>query len=253
MVSRRHLKRRWRMKFWEFIEFLFLCAGLAGVGAYEYSIAESWLYQTYDNYRLDAATRGQQTSVLGLTQYLLDTVEGRSSDRMPETIIEPNGVGGSVQPHVDGLGPRLSLNDPVGSIEIPRVEVNTVINEGVDTTTLRRAAGHVPGTALPGQNGNVAIAAHRDTFFRGLRSIEKNDLIRVRTPQGSYEYRVRSTEIVKPSDVHVLNAHGNRELTLITCYPFTFVGHAPSRYIVHADQVDLAESQPVFGPAGAGR
>ncbi len=109
--------------------------------------------------------------------------------------------------------------------------------EGVDTLTLRRAAGHIPGTALPGQPGNVGIAGHRDRFFRPLRNIRRNDIITLTTLLGEYRYRVVSTKIVSPSDVGVLDPSVNEILTLVTCYPFYFVGSAPSRFIVRAERV----------------
>jgi LPXTG-site transpeptidase (sortase) family protein len=125
------------------------------------------------------------------------------------------------------------------------LNVSAVVREGVDSKTLRRAAGHVPGTALPGDDGNVAVAAHRDTFFRGLRDVRENDRIRMVTPDGTFEYVVRSTTIVTPTDVEVLDPReGKRELTLITCYPFNYVGHAPKRFIVKAEQASVDAAIP---------
>jgi sortase A len=124
-----------------------------------------------------------------------------------------------------------------GRIEISRLGLSVIVVEGVDTLTLRGAAGHIPGTALPGQPGNVGIAGHRDTFFRALRNIRQNDIITLTTLLGEYRYRVVSTKIVSPSDVGVLDPSVNEILTLVTCYPFYFVGSAPSRFIVRAERV----------------
>ncbi len=135
--------------------------------------------------------------------------------------------------------PTPKLYDLVGRLEIPRLHISTVILEGDDEHCLRYGAGHVPGTSLPYQSGNVAIAAHRDTFFRPLRKIEPLDRIRLTTPGGSYNYVVESTEIVSPTDVKVLRSSSRSELTLITCYPFYYVGPAPKRFIVHARRVHL--------------
>jgi LPXTG-site transpeptidase (sortase) family protein len=99
------------------------------------------------------------------------------------------------------------------------------------------AVGHIPGTALPGQSGNVAVAGHRDTLFLGLKGILPNDLVRFETLQGNYEYRVESTEIVKPEDVGVLRPGPDPELTLVTCYPFNYIGSAPDRFIIKALEV----------------
>jgi sortase A len=124
----------------------------------------------------------------------------------------------------------------IGRIEIPSLGLSVMVIEGVDGRTLRRAAGHIPGTALPGQPGNVGISAHRDTFFRPLRKIQKNDMITFTTVLGDYRYRVMSTKVVNSRDVEVLSPRGNEALTLVTCYPFYFVGPAPKRFIVRAER-----------------
>jgi len=130
-----------------------------------------------------------------------------------------------------------STNGLLGRMEIPRLGVSVIVAEGTDETTLRRAGGHIAGTSFPGQRGNVGIAGHRDTLFRPLRNIRRNDLITLTTLAGEYRYRVMSTEVVSPSDVAVLEPDGHETLTLVTCYPFYFVGPAPDRFIVHATRV----------------
>ena len=103
---------------------------------------------------------------------------------------------------------------------------------------LRHAAGHIIGTGFPGQPGNIGIAAHRDTFFRPLRNIQREDIILITTLRGEFRYRVVSTKIVNPYNVAVLDPDdGSQLLTLITCYPFYFVGSAPNRFIVRAERV----------------
>ena len=124
----------------------------------------------------------------------------------------------------------------LGRIEIPAVGIAAMILEGLEYKTLLRAVGHIPGTALPGQQGNAALAGHRDTFFRGLRDIGVNDEITLTTTNGSYRYRVESIKVVKPEDIQVLDASDEAILTLVTCYPFELVGPAPRRYIVRARQ-----------------
>lgn len=125
----------------------------------------------------------------------------------------------------------------VGRLEIPRLHLSTVVLEGDDDHALRYGAGHVPYTALPDQAGNVGIAAHRDTIFRPLRHIAADDRITLTTPDGVFNYVVQSTELVSPKDVHVLDPSRDPELTLITCYPFYYIGPAPKRFIVHARRV----------------
>jgi len=134
-----------------------------------------------------------------------------------------------------------SKGEPIGRMEIPRLDVSVIVAEGSDERVLRRAVGHIPGTALPGQAGNTVFAGHRDTFFRPLRNIRRDDMIRFTTLRGDYEYRVVSTSIVDPRDVAVLDSDGIEELTLITCYPFYFVGHAPRRFVVRAQRTGAGE------------
>jgi sortase A len=122
----------------------------------------------------------------------------------------------------------------VGKLEVPRIGISVMVFQGLEKGTLLVGAGHVPGTPLPGAEGNVAIAAHRDTFFRKLEGIMTGDSIQFATVRGTYEYVVDSTEIVDPENTQVMESRARPELTLITCYPFYFVGAAPKRFIVHA-------------------
>jgi sortase A len=123
-------------------------------------------------------------------------------------------------------------------MEVQRLGVSVVVMEGTSNKILRRAVGHIAGTAMPGQAGNVGIAGHRDTFFRPLRKIQPDDIITLSTLRGSYRYRVVFTKVVSPDDVAVLNPDGKKEaLTLVTCYPFYYVGSAPERFIVRAERV----------------
>jgi sortase A len=116
--------------------------------------------------------------------------------------------------------------------------------EGVDRISLRRAVGHIPGTALPGEAGNVGLAGHRDTFFRQLKDVKIDDEIQVSTPTSNFKYRVVSLRIVDPENVGVLAPSGENVLTLVTCYPFYFVGPAPKRWIVRARQVSSQAVPP---------
>lgn len=133
--------------------------------------------------------------------------------------------------------PAVAADGLIGRIEISRLDLSAVVFEGVDKITLRRAVGHIPGTALPGQIGNVGIAGHRDTFFRPLRDIHRDDIITLTTLRGEYRYRVVSLRIVTPDTVSVLDPTGGEILTLVTCHPFYFVGSAPNRFIVRAERV----------------
>jgi sortase A len=132
---------------------------------------------------------------------------------------------------------RPSGTTTVGMIEIPSVGLSTRVLEGSNSSTLRLAVGHIPGTALPGPSGNVGLAGHRDTFFRSLRKIKVGDEIRFTTMAGTFKYRVISLRIVFPDAIEVLNDTQQPTLTLVTCYPFDFIGIAPQRLIVHAEMV----------------
>jgi sortase A len=115
--------------------------------------------------------------------------------------------------------------------------VSVMVFEGDDAGILSQGAGHIPGTALSPGSGNIGIAAHRDTYFRPLRVIHANDVIALKTPAGTSRYAVTETTIVRPSEVGVLARAPGRDLTLVTCYPFFYVGSAPERFIVHARKI----------------
>ena len=125
----------------------------------------------------------------------------------------------------------------IGRIEIQRLGLEAIVIEGTSKSTLRRAVGHIVGTALPGEIGNIGISGHRDTFFRPLRNIRKDDIITLTTLSGEFRYRVVSTKIVTPLAIEVLNSGKDEVLTLVTCYPFYFLGSAPDRFIVRAERV----------------
>lgn len=133
--------------------------------------------------------------------------------------------------------PRLKLGDVVGRLSIPRLNLSVMVFEGDDVAILKRGAGHIPATSLPGQGGNLGIAAHRDTYFRPLRLIRPHDRIEFTTPEGVSRYSVTDIEIVRPSDIQVLAKTPGRDLTLVTCYPFYYLGSAPKRWIVHAKHI----------------
>jgi sortase A len=124
--------------------------------------------------------------------------------------------------------------DMLGAVQIPRLGLTVPFVEGAENESLDLGAGHVQHTAFPGHRGNAGIAAHRDTCFRPLRFIRPGDDIVVTTPDGVYDYVVTGTQIVLPSDGQVLARTPGKDLTLVTCYPFFFAGHAPKRFIVHA-------------------
>lgn len=133
----------------------------------------------------------------------------------------------------------LETGEIIGRVDIPRLRLSAAVAEGDDEKTLGKAVGHLPDTPLPWQRrGNVALAAHRDGLFRPLEKIRLNDDVRVVTARGEFHYRVTKTHIVNPDDVWVIAPTETPTITLITCYPFSFVGNAPRRFIVQAELVD---------------
>jgi sortase A len=206
-------RRRRTSKARRWIEALLLLAGMIAVGIWAWSYVRMAIFQSLGNQALD------------------HRINGRSA-----TVPLPHGARQAQAPLAIRNGAL------IGRLAIPRLNMRAIVREGAGEDTLDVALCHIPGTALPGQPGNVGVAGHRDTLFRGLRKIEKNDLIEFQTPGGSYSYRVESTEIVKPKDVGVLDASQHPEMTLVTCYPFYYVGAAPNRFIVKARLV--AEPAP---------
>lgn len=189
---------------------LFGCAALL-LGYCGFVLGDAWIFQRRESRNLDRLLHEKQAASPATPQ--------PASAAPP--IVAPAAVAGSL----------------IGRIEIPRLKLSVVVVEGDDKTSLRRAVGHIPGTALPGQAGNVGLAGHRDTFFRPLKDVKMKDEIRVSTLQGNFKYQVVSLRIVDPENVGVLAPSGENVLTLVTCYPFYFVGPAPKRWIVRAKQV----------------
>jgi len=148
---------------------------------------------------------------------------------------------------VAAAGVRKTLEGSlVGRVEIPRLELSSVVFEGTSDDTLARGVGHLTGSAKPGEKGNLVLAAHRDTYFRDLSGIRIGDDITVRTIGGKYRYQVQSTKIVYPDQTEVLEAGDEPSLTLITCYPFRYIGNAPQRFVVRARK--LADLKPLPAP-----
>jgi sortase A len=201
---------------------LFLFIGILTLGWVGFTLLESQLYQASEHRRFENQLRAAEPMTSG--------GEPDSRPLLSPDLANANPLG-SESRGIDAAG------SPLGRIEIGTIGLTAMILEGSDTATLRRAVGHIPGTSLPGQEGNVALAGHRDTFFRPLRKIRENDEITLTTLYGSYRYRVESTRIVEPEDTAVLNDSHEAILTLVTCYPFNFLGSAPQRFIVRAHRI----------------
>jgi sortase A len=135
------------------------------------------------------------------------------------------------------LTARLAPRAVIGRIDVPRLKLSALAREGADARTLRDSVGHVPETPLPGDVGNAAFAGLRDTFFRNLEGVRKGDEIVVTTASGIHKYVVTATRVVTPTDTSMLTPTSERALTLVTCYPFDYIGAAPERFIVRAEGV----------------
>jgi len=143
----------------------------------------------------------------------------------------------------------LAVGEPIGTLEIARVGLSGVVVEGDDAAVLDRAIGHLPDTPLPWYTGNSALAAHRDALFRPLRGVRPGDVLQLKTPHGNFDYVVRETMIVEPDDLWVLDPTPVSMLTLISCYPFNFIGNAPKRFIVRAERMPTRPQTSALGPA----
>jgi sortase A len=187
-----------------------VCAVLL-LGYFGFALVDSWLFQRRENRDLDRLLRDQRAKNEGRPQ------PGSTASQKAATAAAADGL--------------------IGRIEIPRLLLSAVVFKGVDKTTLRRAVGHIPGTSLPGQPGNVGLAGHRDTFFRTLKDVRIKDEVQLSTLGGEFKYEVVSLKVVEPDNVGVLAPSGENVLTMVTCYPFYYVGPAPKRWIVRARQV----------------
>jgi sortase A len=235
-VARRRSPLRW-------IERALLLVAVLCLGYWGYAWLDSAYVQYHDNQILDAAPDSNTAASSTLAASQTTAQDGTAaSGTDPLTGFQSPAGGGPAQP-------AANEGSLVGRVEIPRLGVSAIVLEGVEATTLRRGVGHIPDTPLPGSAGNVGLAAHRDSFFRALKDIRKNDIIKVKTLAGGiFSYRVQWTEVVKPEDTDVLDDDGaTPELTLVTCYPFFYVGSAPNRFIVRARQIPDSDADSGTG------
>ena len=189
---------------------LFVC-GVLLLGYCGFALVDAWNFQRRESGDLDHLLRARRAASEGALQ--------------PGSSTSPKGAPAAA---TDGL---------IGRIEIPRLLLSAVVVEGIGKTALRRGVGHIPGTALPGQPGNVGLAGHRDTLFRPLKDLRIKDEIQFSTLSGDFKYEVESLTVVDPNNVGVLAPSHENVLTMVTCYPFFYIGAAPKRFVVRARQV----------------
>jgi sortase A len=176
-------------------------------------------------------------SVVGYAQsYFFQALQLRVMRQEPAISAQPPGRGELEDTKQPGKLDEsfFDSREVLGRLEIPRLKLSLTVLEGDDQKTLRLAPGHIENTAFPGDVGNAAIAGHRDTHFRALENIRKGDEISIATSEGAFKYFVQWTRVVGPDDVSVLQSSSVPELTLVTCYPFHYIGSAPKRFIVRA-------------------
>jgi len=228
--------RRW-------IEKLLLLAGVIALGVWIWSMASHAVFQQWESFVFDRKVRGEPATI---AEYIAENSGKIATDLRAWLGFAATPAPPMPRPHLGPAArqPFLTTEPIVGRLTIPRLHLTAMVREGADENTLGLTLGHIPGTALPGQRGNVGVAGHRDTLFRGLREVTKNDLILFETFAGNYVYQVENTEVVKPQNVSVLNASVSPELTLVTCYPFHYVGPAPDRFIVKARQIPQSQTEP---------
>ncbi|HEV3278132.1 MAG TPA: class D sortase [Terriglobia bacterium] len=220
----------------------FLLMGLLTGGYCAWFYGEGRAFQAYQSWRFDQIVRHRAASLKAFVASYLAEIPIVGSKGRESTAISP-----PAEPLPPAAPPRavgrenvrvpLAEGALIGRLEVPRLRLSTIVLEGDSDPVLREGLGHIPSTSLPGAPGNVAIAGHRDTFFRALKDVRKNDAIALATPDGTYRYTVQSVQVVGPDDTQVLAPSDHAGLTLVTCYPFYFVGSAPERYIVHAQQI----------------
>lgn len=193
--------------------------------------------------RVEGALWGSALLAIGYLGYVeLDGAlsEARQTRRLNE-LVQATSIAapmkGPTSSALPAARPAPKNGEPIGRLEIPGVGISAIVAAGTDDRTLRRGVGHIDGTALPGESGNVGLAGHRDTVFRGLRKLRPEDRILLVTAGGTFEYAVESLRTVAPDQNEVLAASSRPTLTLVTCFPFDFVGPAPFRYIVRAREI----------------
>jgi sortase A len=258
-------RKRWGWRFLLFWERFLIIAGILALGTYAASALHSSFYQSYDHWAFNQALKGEPFSIGGFLGHLALPSKKDPAPQAPPEIKQPRPPkpapvfqeeapdqrGWSikrVRAYEESVGS--DTIEPIARLEIPAIDLSVMVLEGTDELTLNRGVGRIEGTALPGEPGNFGIAGHRDGFFRGLKDLSKDDLVTVTTLTGVYQYRVDDIQIVKPSELRVLKDSSSPTLTLVTCYPFYYVGDAPKRFIVKA-LLDSPAEAPLAVPVEA--
>jgi LPXTG-site transpeptidase (sortase) family protein len=257
MVSSKKSKpilRRW--------EKFFLAIGLSGSLVFGAWLIASNRLESYSSWRFDQELQGKRTSLIAYIDHLTFSVWKRivlepavGSPRVPIIEIEKNPQeqlpDAQDKTVTDEAHAVPAPGSPIGRLNIPSIDLSVMVLNGTDEWVLNQAVGRIEGTALPGKSGNLGIAGHRDRHFRVLRKIREGDEITLTTTQGTFRYGVANTQIVNPADTRVLKPSSQPCLTLVTCYPFYYVGNAPKRFIVKAHLLPAAKAEGARSGTGA--
>jgi LPXTG-site transpeptidase (sortase) family protein len=252
--KRKPILRRW--------EKFFLAIGLSGSLVFGAWLLASDRLESYTSWRFDQALQGKRTSLIAYIDYLTFSVWKRivlepavGSPRVPIIEIEKNPQGQLADAQDKTVTEEAyalpAAGSPIGRLNIPSIDLSVMVLNGTDEWVLNQAVGRIEGTALPGKSGNLGIAGHRDRHFRVLRKIREGDEITLTTTQGTFRYGVANTQIVNPADTRVLKPSSQPCLTLVTCYPFYYVGNAPKRFIVKAHLLPAAKAERARSGTGA--
>jgi len=231
-ILKESLSRKGTLLLW--LERLLLAIGLLCLSLVAFAVIDARWFAYQQGRRLDRALRdrpsagaaGRESRTAGRALAAPKAAPAPASETDRLETFRPGGAPPPPAPAPEG--------SVLGRIEIPRVGISALVLEGVSGSTLRRGVGHISGTPLPRLPGNIGLAGHRDTVFRGLKDIRKGDPITLDTLDGTYRYVVDWAQVVDPDDVGVLAVSNRPELTLVTCYPFYYVGSAPERFVVRA-------------------
>jgi len=259
--------RRSRGKWFLKIENLLLIGGLVALAFYGGTRLYIWAYQSYTDYSFEAQLSGRSPSIIGFVPHLFGKKEapagaekkGPSEDELlrkmvyaPEVVpLDKGWSADRLRKYKEAAAP--APGSVLGRLEIPSLDLSVMLLNGTDEWTLNRAVGHIEGTALPGEPGNLGVAGHRDGFFRSLKDISKDTTISLTTLKGRFYYRVSAIHIVKPTDVHLLAPTRKPTITLVTCYPFHYIGDAPKRYVVTAEMVKIQAPSELAAEYSASR
>jgi sortase A len=237
VVIRRETKtqrRWWQAVLW--LERICLTCGLGllafvGVARLERSIGSQAALKAFAD--LDSSASLSDSSAPSAHPEAVDRLTDRAVHRSANEVVPAN---------MEQVVRRSAV--PLAVLEIPKIHLEAPVLNGTDAVTLNHAVGRIAGTARLGEPGNIGIAGHRDTFFRGLKDLQRGDTIKLKTRERTDTYIVDEIQIVTPQDVRVLGPRAHPSLTLVTCYPFYFVGNAPQRYIVMASLTGERRSGP---------